>query len=94
MAVPANVTRLALPAHSPELNAVERAWLYLKERFLSHRLHADYDALVEATCAAWQRLTAETGRTESLSSYPGFYGSKRKTDANRRYETHRLLSAR
>ena len=37
-AVPANVTLVSLPAYSPELNPVERVWLYLKERFLSHRL--------------------------------------------------------
>ena len=40
---------------------VERVWLYLKERFLSHRLLADYDAIAGAACAAWNRLAAETG---------------------------------
>lgn len=69
LAVPANVTLVALPPYSPELNPVERVWLYLKERFLSHRLHDDYDAIVEAACTAGQRLTAETGRITSLSSY-------------------------
>lgn len=68
--VPANVTLLPLPPYSPELNPVERVWLYLKERFLSHRLHADYDAIVEAASAAWNRLVAEVGRLTSLCSYP------------------------
>ena len=36
--VPDNITPVPLPAYSPELNPVERVWLYLKERFLSHRL--------------------------------------------------------
>ena len=40
LAVPANVTLIPLPAYSPELNPVERVWLYLKERFLSQRLLA------------------------------------------------------
>ena len=44
LAVPANVTLIPLPPYSPELNPVERVWLYLKERFLSHRLLDDYDA--------------------------------------------------
>jgi transposase len=48
-----------LPAYSPELNPVERVWLYLKQRFLSHRLHADYEAIVEAACEAWSRLKNE-----------------------------------
>ena len=70
LAVPANITLVPLPPYSPELNPVERVWLYLKERFLSHRLLDDYDAIVEATCNAWNRLTAEIGRIKTLCSYP------------------------
>ena len=61
LAVPANVTLIPLPPYSPELNPVERVWLYLKERFLSHRLLDDYDAIVTAACNAWNRLLAEAG---------------------------------
>jgi hypothetical protein len=68
--VPANITLVPLPPYSPELNPVERVWLYLKERFLSLRLHADYDAIADAACRAWNRLTAEAGRIASLTSYP------------------------
>jgi len=70
LAVPANITLLPLPAYSPELNPVERVWLYLKERFLSHRLLDDYDAIAKAACNAWNRLLAEAGRIKSLCSYP------------------------
>ncbi len=59
-----------LPPYSPELNPVERVWLYLKEQFLSLRLLNDYGAIVEAACAAWNRLLAEAGRIKSLCSYP------------------------
>jgi len=59
-----------LPAYSPELNPVERVWLYLKERYLSHRLLNDYDAVLVAACTAWNRLRDETGRVQSLCSYP------------------------
>ena len=68
--IPGNVTLLPLPPYSPELNPVERVWLYLKERYLSHRLLDDYTAIVEAACRAWNRLTAEVGRITSLCSYP------------------------
>jgi len=70
LAVPANVTLVPLPAYSPELNPVERVWLYLKERFLSHRLLDDYDAIVDNASTAWNRLLAEAGRIKSLCSYP------------------------
>ena len=70
LAVPANITLVPLPPYAPELNPVERVWHYLKERFLSHRLHAGYDAIVAAAAAAWNSLTAEPGRLKTLCSYP------------------------
>ena len=69
LVAPHNITLLPLPAYSPELNPVERVWLYLKQRFLSHRLHADYNAIVDAACQAWNRLSSEVGRIQSLCSY-------------------------
>jgi transposase len=70
LAVPATITLIPLPAYSPELNPVERVWLYLRERFLSHRILDGYAAVLDATCRAWNALTAETGRLTSLTSYP------------------------
>ena len=71
---PEAVTLVPLPPYSPELNPVERVWLYLRERFLSHRLLADYDAVVDACCRAWIALTAEPGRITSLCAYPYLNG--------------------
>ena len=69
--VPANLTLVHLPPYSPELNPVETVWLYLRERWLSHRVLAGgYEAVVDAACAAWNALRAETGRLRSLTSYP------------------------
>jgi transposase len=68
--VPENLTLVPLPARSPQLNPVERVWLYLKQRFLSHRILDDYTAILNAACRAWQRMTAEPGRIASLTSYP------------------------
>ena len=52
LVVPGNLTLLPLPAYSPELNPVERVWLYLRERFLSLRVFRDYRAIVDACCIA------------------------------------------
>jgi hypothetical protein len=68
--VPDCITLMSLPPRSPELNPVERLWLYLKERFLSHRLLDDYAAIEAAIVAAWQRLTGDSGRIASLTAYP------------------------
>lgn len=67
---PAAITPIKLPPYAPETNPIERVWEYLKERYLSQRLLNDYDAIVEATCIAWNKLVAETGRIASLTWTP------------------------
>jgi hypothetical protein len=68
LTVPGNLTPLLLPPYSPELNAIERVWLHLRERFLSPRLWPSYDDILDACCAAWNALLAEAGRIRSLCS--------------------------
>jgi putative transposase len=68
LAVPANLTPIFLPPYSPELNAIERVWLDLRERFLSHRLWLTYDDILDACCIAWNALLAEAGRIRSLTA--------------------------
>jgi transposase len=70
LVVPANVTLLPRPAYSPELNPVERVWLRLRERFLSHRVLESYEAVLDAACRARNALAAETGRLASLTASP------------------------
>ena len=68
LVVPSNVTRVWLPPYSPQLKPVERVWLLLRERHLSHRLLDTYDAVVAALGRAWNALTKE--RLHPLTSYP------------------------
>jgi hypothetical protein len=70
IAVPGNVSLVFLPPYSPELNPVERVWLFLRERYLSLRLFAGLDAVVEGCRDAWNRLLDEPGRLASLTDYP------------------------
>ena len=62
LTVPDNVTLALLPPYSPELNPVERVWLYLRERFLSLRVLDDTEAIIDACCQAWIDLIAEPDR--------------------------------
>jgi len=66
LVIPLNITPIFLPSYSPELNPIERLWLYLKEHFLSHRLWPTYDDVVTAVCQAWNRTIHEPGRISSL----------------------------
>ena len=68
--VPPTLTLVFLPPYAPELNPVERIWLFLRERFLSHRVFANLRAVMRGCCEAWRQLCRETGRLASLTNYP------------------------
>jgi transposase len=70
LVVPPSITLVVQPSYSPELNPVERVWLYLRERFLSLRLLHSTEDIIDACCDAWMRLVAEPDRIKSLCSYP------------------------
>ena len=66
--VPPNISLVNLPPYSPELNAIERVWQYLRDRYLSGRLFTGTRAIVDACCEAWNRLLEEAGRIRSLTN--------------------------
>jgi transposase len=66
--LPDNVSMLLLPAYCPELNPQENIWQYLRQNYLSNRVFATYDAIVDACCAAWQALMEQPERITSIAS--------------------------
>jgi hypothetical protein len=67
LVIPNNISLLFLPPYSPELNAQENIWQYLRQNFLAGRIFDTYDAIVDACCNAWNAMTAETGRITSIA---------------------------
>ena len=68
LTVPRNISLLRLPPYSPELNAQENIWQYLRQNFLAGRIFESYAAIVDACCSAWNALIDETGRIQSIAS--------------------------
>jgi len=68
--VPHTITVVPSPPYSPELNPVERLWLYLRERLLSLGILDAYDAIVDACCRAWNALAADPATIRSPCQYP------------------------
>ena len=66
--VPKNITIILLPSRSPELNPVENIWQYLRQNWLSNRVFADYDAILDAGCEAWNRLIEQPKTITSIGS--------------------------
>ena len=64
--VPANITIILLPPKCPELNPVENVWQYLRQNWLSNTVFEDYDAIVDAACAAWRKLIAQPETITSI----------------------------
>ena len=64
--VPDNITPIFLPSRAPELNPVENVWQYLRQNWLSNTVFENYDAIVDAACAAWQKLIAQPETITSI----------------------------
>ena len=69
--VPANLSVLKLPPYSPELNPVERLWLYLRSHYWSNRVYEDIETLEEAAVSGWRAvcLTPEKVKTVCRCEY-------------------------
>ena len=57
---------LLLPSKSPELNPVENTWQYLRANHLSNRVFETYDAIIDASCDAWNALMAKPDAIHSI----------------------------
>ena len=68
LTVPPNMTIIALPPKSPELNPVENVWEYLRKNKLALRIHDRYDDIVDACCKAWNDLLADPARLVSITA--------------------------
>ena len=66
LAVPDNITLMALPPRSPELNPVENVWQFMRDNWLSNRIFQSYEAIVDHCCDAWNRLADQPWRIMSI----------------------------
>ena len=53
LAIPDNITVLALPPRSPELNPVENVWQFMRDNWLSNRIFKSYEDIVALCCQAY-----------------------------------------
>jgi transposase len=50
LGVPNNIKLVYLPPYSPELNPIERLWLYIKKATIRNRIYETIDELEEIVC--------------------------------------------
>ena len=66
LVVPGNITLLALPPYSPELNPVERIWHYLRSHWLANSVFPSLADIMDACEMAWNRFATNHGLVRSL----------------------------
>ena len=76
LVVPANITLLALPPYSPELNPVEDLWHYLRSHHWSNRWYADYEAIQDAAVEGWRAVCMDRERIKSICAVPYMKGAE------------------
>ena len=64
--IPDNITLLALPSYSPELNPVERIWHYLRSHWLANSVFRSLADIMDACEMAWNRFAADPNLIRSL----------------------------
>ncbi len=67
--VPENIKIFFLPPYSPELNPVERLWLYIKQRILSNKIYQTIDDLENTLCEFINRLSKEVVKNICTAPY-------------------------
>jgi len=73
--VPDNITLLALPPRSPELNPVENVWQFMRDNWLSNRVFESYDDIVAHCCDSWNKLIKQPWRIQSIGMRKWAHGS-------------------
>ena len=68
LTLPDNIVLVPLPPYSPELNPMENVWEYLRQNYLAGAIFETLDDIIDACCAAWNALIAETGRIASIAT--------------------------
>ena len=69
LTIPDNITLVRLPPYSPELNAIEKLWQFMRDNILSHRLFDSLDHIIDVCCDTWNRIRAEPDRIRSTCGY-------------------------
>ena len=71
--IPENIEIIYLPPYSPELNPVERLWLYIKQKTIKNKVYETIEVLEEAICNFIKNLQQEEigriCRADHLFSY-------------------------
>ena len=73
--LPANISIIAIPSKSPELNPHENIWQFMRDNWLSNRVFDSYDEIVDHCCDAWNKLVDQPWKIMSIGLRQWAHGS-------------------
>ena len=72
--IPRNITLMALPPRSPELNPVENVWQFIRDNWLSNRVFQSYEDILDHCCQARNNLVSQPARIASIGTREWAHG--------------------
>ena len=64
--IPDNITLIPLPPYSPELNAMEQIWEWLRNHHFSNQCYKNYEQIVDHACQAWKQISGDPALVRSI----------------------------
>ena len=55
-----------MPPYSPELNAIEQVWEWLRNHHFAHQCYDSYQRIVDKACAAWNEFSENIELVKSI----------------------------
>jgi transposase len=63
-----NVSIIKLPPYSPELNAIEQVWSWMRQHHLANQAFKNYEEIVDKVCHAWNCFLDNSQRVRKMCS--------------------------
>lgn len=73
LVVPDNITLVPLPPYSPELNAMEQVWEWMRGHHLSNQCYKNYNQIVGKACEAWNKFSNNLELVRSIMQRDWIY---------------------
>ena len=64
--IPSNITLIPLPPYSPELNAIEQVWEWIKKHHLSHCVFKNYKEICDKVSEAWKEFSDDIDLVKTI----------------------------
>ena len=66
LCIPQNITLIPLPAYSPELNAMEQIWEWLRNHYFSNQHYKNYEQILDQANEAWNKIRNDSALIKSI----------------------------